>query len=429
MTTTMVDRFLAAAGRQPRPRAVPGAGPVSGVIGDVGASGPAADLLRALTGVTGFAWGPDLVVRGQYPLPSGGGAHPLRILVESVSGGLVRYHAGRHTFTGVPMTSRTPELLDPADDESVTIVVTAQPERTTARYGDFGYYLICQEAGALLAQAHVVAETYGLRVRERLAFPGDILGPPVFALADLVGDGAHRFRAEAPDQHCRAEPWTGSAAADLHAAGAAPSRPVGPQETIAPASGRTLSLPAVEAVPLYPATGRRRSAAAGFGHDGIAVGALAGILDAASRDLRYVDAYVWVLRVPGIAPGSYRYDPARRELIAGPSWRLLPELLPVRTETDLSLREAAAVVFVVGDPHGDAAWIRCQQIESGAVTHRAALAATSCDLESRIHLDVCDTWSDRLLGLDGRGPRSLAALLVGSAPMRTAARTATGSRP
>ncbi|MFI7453446.1 hypothetical protein ACIBQX_38565 [Nonomuraea sp. NPDC049714] len=216
-----------------------------------------------------------------------------------------------------------------------------------------------------------------------------------------------------------------------------PARPVGP----GPPGGDDPSVRLPEPVPvrLRAGIGHRRSAPAGFEPAPIPSDVFAGILAAGAGgypgDLEGTPEgpvtcalYAWALRVDGVPPGGYRYDPGSRRLGVAVPWQGLDEIAGrVRPLTALALREAAAVILPVGDPlegvarFGDM-WCRLQMIESGVLVHRATLAATALGLAARIHSDVCGEATDTTLGLRGAGRRSLSALLVGRSPRRAPVR-------
>jgi SagB-type dehydrogenase family enzyme len=206
-----------------------------------------------------------------------------------------------------------------------------------------------------------------------------------------------------------------------------------------PGVGHAMSLPEPASARLIAGIAHRCSAPAGFDPGPIVPDAFARILIAAAEGYPgdapgsaegpvSCEIHVWALRVDGVPPGSYRYDPGKHRLDPVARWRSPFEVagrLPPLTR--LSLGEAAAVIFPVGDPVEGAArfgdsWYRLQLIETGLVLHRAALAAAALGLAARLHTDVCHHAADAVLGLHGQARRGLGALLVGRPPRRTPTR-------
>ncbi|MFC4534185.1 SagB family peptide dehydrogenase [Sphaerisporangium dianthi] len=154
------------------------------------------ELLRELLGVARLMWfhqlddlggplgGPPVLLLGR-PAPSGGGLYPIEAYVAAgeprvpgLPAALYHYDPVHHALERVRQGDHIPALTgllaDPAAPD-VTIVLSAVFWRSMFKYGDFGYRLICQETGVLLAQAMAVAGRLGLTARARLRFPdGDV---------------------------------------------------------------------------------------------------------------------------------------------------------------------------------------------------------------------------------------------------------------
>ncbi|MFC7385412.1 SagB/ThcOx family dehydrogenase [Sphaerisporangium rhizosphaerae] len=494
-------------------------------------NGPALDLvgelLRELLGVARLVWshelndlgdplgGPPMLLVGR-PAPSGGGLYPVEAYVAAgeprvpgLPAALYHYDPVHHALERVRPGDHIPALsgllADPATPD-VTLVLSAVFWRSMFKYGDFGYRLICQETGVLLAQAMAVAGRLGMTARARLRFPDAdldrLLGldgareatlavlaltlPPTAASAasspSASNDGAPLSpprpsqRQVAPLAGAVAKestplplPMPDGPAAGLHRAGAARHRPAPSPGTVpspgaAPASMATPSsapVPSPDAAPscgasrlrprppagtgtviplpepapevrLAAGVPRRASPTAGYRPVALPGGALGAILAAAAggypADLpdagegpAATALCLLALRVDGLPPGGYWYDPERRELVevagaervaAVAGARLLPN-------TRVALRGAAAALVPVGDPlagvdlFGDR-WYRLQQIEAGLVVHRAALAAAALGLAARIHSDGANDTTDEVLGIAATPLRSLSFLATGT---------------
>ncbi|WP_248963616.1 SagB family peptide dehydrogenase [Sphaerisporangium perillae] len=150
------------------------------------------ELLRELLGVARVVWfhqlddlggplgEPPILLAGR-PAPSGGGLYPIEAYVAAgeprvpgLPAALYHYDPVHHALERVREGDHTPALTglladSPAPD--VTLVLSAVFWRSMFKYGDFGYRLMCQETGVLLAQALAVAGRLGLATRAHLRFP------------------------------------------------------------------------------------------------------------------------------------------------------------------------------------------------------------------------------------------------------------------
>jgi SagB-type dehydrogenase family enzyme len=400
------------------------------------------------------------------PAPSGGALYPVEAYLATgtasdLPAALFHYDPVHHALERIRTGDHRPGLAESCVDlPDAVLVLTAVFGRSAFKYGDLAYRLACQETGVLLAQALAVGEGLGLSAEIRLRYDDERVdrllgldGEREAALAVLAlrfagrsgGSGSASrpgpppsgpvWRANAPQP--RPLPSQGAAAA-LHratrrgiASAQAASRP---QSADQPALG-TQSVPLPTARPIRLADGvpHRASPPAGYRPGSIALPILAAVLDAAAqsspsdvagaaRGPAATALYLLALRVEDLPTGVYRYDRERRVLVqtaddsAADSAMTAARLLP---NTRTALRTAAAAVIPVGDPLAGVAafgdrWYRLQQIETGLVAHRAALAAAASGLAARIHSDGACEGLDALLGCAGSGPISLSFLLLGT---------------
>ncbi|MGW4638956.1 SagB family peptide dehydrogenase [Sphaerisporangium sp. NPDC004334] len=248
-------------------------------------NGPALDLvgelLRELLGVARLVWshelddlgdplgGPPMLLVGR-PAPSGGGLYPVEAYVAAgeprvpgLPAALYHYDPVHHALEQVRQGDHIPALsgllADPATPD-VTLVLSAVFWRSMFKYGDFGYRLICQETGVLLAQAMAVAGRLGMTARARLRFPD----ADVDRLLGL--DGARE--ATLAVLALTLPPTAASAASSLSGSDdAAPLSPPRPsQGQVAPLSGAVAkeSTPLPLPMPEGPAAGLHRAGTAGL---------------------------------------------------------------------------------------------------------------------------------------------------------------------
>lgn len=463
---------------------------------------PLAHLLHDLLGVTALSWshpveptgGPGPVtLRAHRPVASGGALYPMEVYLAAgppwCAAGLYSYDALHHALEllrpGDHGTALRRSLAEPATDATAPLLLlSAVFWRGGTKYRDFAYRLMCQETGALAAQAAELAREAGLRARLHTRFDGRGIDRALSLRPDAEGvlaaielDRITEPAGDAdtcPGRHGAARTTAVHPRSTRVPEAQPPAMPVGdllPHLLALHRTGTSLPQPAAgppalpalrppdpapsrrTAVPLGPAappplaegTSRRRSAPSGFSGEEVDCGTLTRLLAAAaagyssdlpgsSQGMRCCAVYVIALRVPGVPAGAYRYD-AAGGLVGTAPWHgttslFGPELLP---QSDAALSEAAFVVLPVGDPLtgsellGDG-WYRWQQAEAGILTHRAALAAASAGLSARILSDVANPTTDDALGLAGSPYRTLCALLVGRTPARTPARWAGSPR-
>jgi SagB-type dehydrogenase family enzyme len=435
-----------------------------------GGSDPLSSVLRDLMGLrprwsypvalTGTARPERPVVDVGRPVPSGGGLHPVELYVGIGPGagraaGLYHYDPAHHCLDLLrPGDHRAAlsGLLDasPAVLPDLLIVCTAVFWRNGFKYRDFAYNLQCQETGALAAQFLALSESLGERATVHLTFHDrevnrllgiDAATEGALALLTLGSDTAARIE-ELPavtdlsvtPAAAALEPVPAITSALPHLARlhTAAARPVRVSDHVPrfreAADGEPL--PAARPVQLADGIPARASALVGYRRDPVDAEVLAAVLRHAAPgypgDLKgareapvAVDLHVLVDRVRGLAPGAYRYDATTHALVqvGDASAMAVVRGGPVHENTGIGLAAAAAAVVPVGDPLdadrglGDR-WYRIQQIETGLVVHRAALAAAVCGLGARIHSDGANRTTDAALGLRGT-ERSLSFLLLG----------------
>ncbi|KDE56499.1 SagB/ThcOx family dehydrogenase [Methanoculleus sp. MH98A] len=131
--------------------------------------------------------------RGYRTAPSAGGLYPLEIYlvaggVMGLEPGVYHYRPGEHLLVRVGAGDRRTALQaaavnqTPVGDAPATIVITAVPERTTAKYGERGTRYVYMEAGHAAENVYLQAEALDLgtvvigafdedEVREVLALP------------------------------------------------------------------------------------------------------------------------------------------------------------------------------------------------------------------------------------------------------------------
>ncbi|MBA8826422.1 SagB-type dehydrogenase family enzyme [Saccharopolyspora lacisalsi] len=433
-------------------------------------------LLRELCGLTRADWtrpmdpftgraieGPP--VQGVFrPAPSGGALYPIEVYLATgelprVPAALHHYGVVHHSLRQVRSGDHRAALVDavtapPDQAPDVVLALTAVFWRSAFKYGEFAYRLLHQETGALLAQVRAVARLLGAESAVHLRFPDEkvnqLLGLDTFrqtatavialrhpalraksaAAAPSRSDLLHRPRAalaEPPHDVTSRLPIT----AALHAASLTEDpEPVSSDEVTRPAGAGSIRLPSPTEAPSTTGVSHRHSASKGFRREPIEPGSLAAILDAAGGhpedlgDVRQVPTPIEmccaVSRVPGVPPGVYRYTHGSLERLrdAG-SIRYLAENLPDES-TRITFHEAAVALFplaAVGAAlthHGDRGY-RLVQIETGALTHRAALASAALGVAARIHSGGACENTDRALGLRGTRWSSETMLLIGAA--------------
>ncbi|SDL92897.1 SagB family peptide dehydrogenase [Nonomuraea jiangxiensis] len=157
--------------------------------GDGSALGLIGELLRDLLGMTRLVWSHQLDDRGEplgrppmlitgRPAPSGGGLYPIEAYVAAgvpgLPSALYHYDPVHHVLERVRGGDHVPALAGLLADgpvADVVVVLSGVFWRSMFKYGDFGYRLICQETGVLIAQALAVGGRLGLAGRACLRFP------------------------------------------------------------------------------------------------------------------------------------------------------------------------------------------------------------------------------------------------------------------
>ncbi|MET8862777.1 SagB family peptide dehydrogenase [Nonomuraea sp. NPDC004580] len=439
------------------------------------AAHPLGELLRHLLGLTRIVWShhlgdggrplgrPPMLLAGR-PAPSGGGLYPVEAYVAAgephVPAALYHYDPVHHVVERVRGGDHVPALaglLGGGDRADVVVVLSAVFWRSMFKYGDFGYRLVCQETGVLIAQALAVAERLGLEGGAHLRFAdGEV--------DRLLGlDGAREAALAAltlshpPAKHPQSEPPSldelvarptaeesrplprpmpaGGLAAALHRA----CTLAAPRSSDRPASPRPparAARPAPEPAPMPPEAGmeRRASPLAGCRPVPLAGDALGAVLRAAcagypsdlpgtAKGPATTALCLLSLRVDGLPRAAYWYDPAGHTLHEPPATIPVDAVTtgPLLPNTQVALRGAAAVLIPVGDPVAGAPafgdrWYRMQQMEAGLIVQRAALAATALGLAARIHSDGANETTDEVLGLAASPLRSLSFLVMGTPP-------------
>ncbi|MEO3805421.1 SagB family peptide dehydrogenase [Nonomuraea sp. B1E8] len=172
--------------------------------GDGSALGLLGELLRDLLGMTRTVWShhlddggeplgrPPMLLTGR-PAPSGGGLYPIEAYVAAgeprlpgLPAALHHYDPVHHVLERVRDDDHVPALTGLLADvpsggaadgaaggaaPDLAILLSAVFWRSMFKYGDFGYRLICQETGVLVAQALAVGGRLGMAGRARLRFP------------------------------------------------------------------------------------------------------------------------------------------------------------------------------------------------------------------------------------------------------------------
>lgn len=107
--------------------------------------------------------------RGYRTAPSAGGLYPLEVYlvagsVMDLEAGVYHYRPGEHLLVRIGAGDRRAALQatavnqTPVGDAPATIVITAVPERTTAKYGERGMCYVYMEAGHAAENVYLQAE-------------------------------------------------------------------------------------------------------------------------------------------------------------------------------------------------------------------------------------------------------------------------------
>ncbi|MEU7938193.1 SagB/ThcOx family dehydrogenase [Microbispora bryophytorum] len=456
------------------------------------ALGLVGELLRELLGLARVVWyhpmddlgdplgEPPVFLLGR-PAPSGGGLYPIEAYVAAgerrvpgLPAALYHYDSVHHALERVREGDHTPALtglVADAPDPDVTLVLSAVFWRSMFKYGDFGYRLICQETGVLIAQALAVAGRLRVAGRAHLRFSDEEVdrlvgldGAREAAMAVLTftlprahgslvnrevprtprGGSTRRPAAREAAGEAAGEsmplplPMPDGPAAALHrasTAGGGASSSSSTRLRPAPPPGVGPAIPVPEPAPgvcLAAGVPRRASPPAGYRPVPLRAGELGAILaaagggypadlPAAGTGLAATVLCLLALRVHGLPRGAYWYDHDRRMLHEAAGQDPMPAVVAGRLlgNTRAALRGAAAVLVPVGDPLAGAGlfgdrWYRLQQAEAGLAAQRAALAAAALGLAARIHSDGANDTTDEVLGIAGTPLRSLSFLAMGT---------------
>lgn len=139
-----------------------------------------ANLLFAAQGITD-------TTRGLRAAPSAGATYPLELYVVSRDG-VFRYHPRQHALERLSGEDKRKELSSASLGQRwvaqapASLVMTAVPERTTARYRKRGVRYVHMEAGHAAQNVHLEAVALGLGSVPVGAFDDS-------AVADVVGSG------------------------------------------------------------------------------------------------------------------------------------------------------------------------------------------------------------------------------------------------
>ena len=119
---------------------------------------------------------------GRRPYPSGGSLYPIETyLIGAVVGserGVYHYHPKSHSLEHLWDVERDFEMMsifpnDEMSEAAVSVVFTGAWQRTTAKYGDFGYLLALLEAGHMAQNMLLVGAALGISMNPVAAFDDD----------------------------------------------------------------------------------------------------------------------------------------------------------------------------------------------------------------------------------------------------------------
>ncbi|GAB4190648.1 MAG: SagB family peptide dehydrogenase [Roseiflexaceae bacterium] len=410
-------------------------------------------LVQPLLGPDTSALARDLL----RPTPSGGGRFPceLYLAVQGVAGlpdGLYHYDAAHHAL----------DLLRPGDAQGRVQAALARPAqpapaltlllgvcfwKSLAAYGSFSYRLHSLDTGILAAQCLETARRYRLEATLHYRFLDGELADLLDLAAEHEGvyaaitlEGAQPGEA-APQPEAAPLPRQHNGGpslsdvpllAELHRAVLADApaahkhRDLAPAEP--PAGTDSIALPTAAALELWRGAARRRSAVGWRRGAPLPPEQLGQILAAAAQgyrndtlagdQIRHTLLYCAIGNVAGIAPGVYRYDPARHALAqirSGDQGAALQATLRGQSYNMHGLHLCLAPVAHYGAglrAYGDR-WYRIQNIEAGLCLQRAGLAASLLGLGSHTNLGYLVPPMDALLQLP-EGWTCLAQLLIGT---------------
>ncbi len=302
---------------------------------------------------------------------SAGGRFPLEVYVSSrgvggLSDGVHWYDPARHVLV---------QVGPPADGVATTLIVTGVPWRTSWKYAERGFRHVYWDAGSMLAQTLVLAESAGFGPRLWTRFADN-------ELTRLVGaDGVQEFPVALVGLGMGEPAILASGDAARGSIGAAPTefplitmaqragdedRLGDPWPVARPLSGEVPASPDLDVVILRRGSTRLMDATATVRRDVFAFS-----LAAALRGTT-VPHFVAVHAVDGVDPGLYRWPDLDHPVRRG---SLREEMLLVGWDMNLA-RDAAFVVMAAIDLGTlDDRRYREAQLEAGIVEGRLHLAA------------------------------------------------------
>ena len=302
---------------------------------------------------------------------SAGGRFPLELYVSAK--GVQDLPDGVHWYD--PIGHALVQVGPPAGGDATTLIVTGTPWQTTWRYAERGFRHINWDAGSMLAQTMVLAESAGFRPRLWTRFAdaevSDLVGAdgveefPIALVGLGAGDPAVRRSGEAQrgslGEAATEFPLVTLAqhAGDLDQLG-------DPWPHVASLSGDMPGSDDLDTVILRRGSARKMDASATVARDifdfSLAV-AMRGVT---------VPHFIAVHAVEGMAPGLYRWPDLEEQIRRGP---MREEMLLVCWDADLG-RDAAFVVMGAVDLETiDDRGYREAQLVSGIVEGRLHLAA------------------------------------------------------
>lgn len=410
------------------------------------------------------------------PTASGGGRYPAEsYLVTGRCGalppGVYHYDTAHHSLDRLSVGDQCDALAEATGVRAdLYAVSTLRFWKNTFKYNSFGYHVVTQDAGALLASWRLVLAAHRIPAEPVLWFDESVVGAVLevdgceeapFVVVPLgptaasppgpgtPGPGAPRPGARiggnTPHRVWEQSRRTRSfeMVSSVHAAALVGGRPrPGPGAAqggadFAPFAGGSDVLALPDPVPL-PADldlgeslrGRRTSFGLlrarppldardlGWVLSSVARAGLAGT-DVAPAPRGHPWTRQWVLAnsVAGLEQRAYGYDAERHGLVAGPALEV-DRLQTLYALGNYSLPEVAAIIVVTGrldalvTAYG-ARGYRMLSIEAGSAVQTAYLAATARGLGVGAVLGLDNIRIDELLGIAGTGERSMIFMLLG----------------
>ena len=443
---------------------------------------PELDVLATMLGCYGLTgrrttpnWNPDSDAKIQAaralwarPTASGGGMYPAEsYLVIGRSGplpaGVYHYDTAHHSLDRLSVGDQCDAIAAATGVRAdLYAVSTLRFWKNTFKYHSFGYHVVTQDAGALLASWRLVLAAHHRPVEPVLWFDESAVG----AVLDVDGcDEApfvvvplgHTTKSPAPATpgpgarigwNTRHRIWEQSRrthsfemVSRVHAAALVGGRPrPGPGTAqagtaFAPLRGDVLTLPEPGPGPAdldlgESLRGRRSSFGlftarppldvrdVGWVLSSVARAGLAGT-DVAPAPRGHPWTRQWVLAssVAGLEQRVYGYDAARHSLVAGPALEV-SRLQALYALDNYSMPEVAAIIVVTGRLDAlvaayGARGYRMLSIEAGSAVQTAYLAATARGLGVGAVLGLDNIRIDELLGIAGTGERSMNFMLLG----------------